>query len=125
MLLYILFVKSNIRNGDVRWIPWVRFELECSGPVSARQASGAAVFLFSSAGKLSNFIPNLNNLSLSSLRDFKDDNGDAMCWKGVTHVVAYRIFVIAYVICIGPFVFFNAQKTTLLQIISSALRHTC
>ncbi|XP_063681472.1 transmembrane protein 104-like isoform X2 [Bolinopsis microptera] len=62
--------------------------------------------------------------NVSCIPDLRDEHNVTLCWNGVSHDAAYRIFVLIYVLCIGPFVFFNAQKTTLLQIFSSILRHT-
>ncbi|KAL5254110.1 hypothetical protein ACHWQZ_G013764 [Mnemiopsis leidyi] len=62
--------------------------------------------------------------NVSCIANLHDENNVTLCWHGVSHDTAYKIFVLVYVLCIGPFVFFNAQKTTLLQICSSILRHT-
>uniref|UniRef100_UPI00358F6CC6 transmembrane protein 104 isoform X2 n=1 Tax=Myxine glutinosa TaxID=7769 RepID=UPI00358F6CC6 len=44
------------------------------------------------------------------------------CWDRVTRGQAYRIFLGVFVFLLGPFAFFNVQKTKYLQILTSALR---
>ncbi|EDV28377.1 uncharacterized protein TRIADDRAFT_21298 [Trichoplax adhaerens] len=49
-------------------------------------------------------------------------NTSLPCWGNFTVGGAYRIFVAAFTICLGPFVFFNVQKTKYLQVTTSILR---
>ncbi|XP_011873590.1 PREDICTED: transmembrane protein 104 homolog isoform X3 [Vollenhovia emeryi] len=46
------------------------------------------------------------------------------CWEGSTfnRLDAYRIFVTMFVVSLGPFVFFNVQKTKYLQLVTSIMR---
>ncbi|KAG7189433.1 hypothetical protein KM043_017135 [Ampulex compressa] len=46
------------------------------------------------------------------------------CWEGsnLNRLDAYRIFLTFFVLCLGPFVFFNIQKTKYLQLLTSAMR---
>ncbi|KAG8221892.1 hypothetical protein J437_LFUL006710 [Ladona fulva] len=48
----------------------------------------------------------------------------ALCWEGLqfTRKDAYRIFLGVFLTVIGPFAFFNVQKTKYLQILSSLMR---
>lgn len=62
-------------------------------------------------------------VNVTCYRDLEVD-GVRYCWKGVSHDLAYKLYVLIYVLAIGSFVFFDAQKTTALQIFSSILRHT-
>ncbi|KYQ57143.1 hypothetical protein ALC60_03949 [Trachymyrmex zeteki] len=47
-----------------------------------------------------------------------------LCWEGstFTRLVAYRIFLTMFVLLLGPFVFFNVQKTKHLQLLTSVMR---
>uniref|UniRef100_A0A8C4RAG4 Uncharacterized protein n=1 Tax=Eptatretus burgeri TaxID=7764 RepID=A0A8C4RAG4_EPTBU len=65
---------------------------------------------FVACGKLS-----CNNISTT----FQDSD---FCWDRVTRGQAYRIFLGVFVFLLGPFAFFNVQKTKYLQIVTSALR---
>lgn len=49
---------------------------------------------------------------------------DTPCWSGyqLSRISAYRIFVCIFVLLLGPFAFFNLQKTKFLQILTSAMR---
>ncbi|XP_063977424.1 transmembrane protein 104 homolog isoform X1 [Diachasmimorpha longicaudata] len=49
---------------------------------------------------------------------------DVLCWEGstVNRLVAYRIFLTIFIIALGPFVFFNVQKTKYLQVMTSMMR---
>ncbi|XP_071813718.1 transmembrane protein 104-like isoform X2 [Apostichopus japonicus] len=51
-------------------------------------------------------------------------SGDDLCWKHlqITHNDAYRCYLTVFVILVGPFVFFNMQKTKYLQVATSILR---
>ncbi|XP_046586386.1 hydroxyacylglutathione hydrolase, mitochondrial isoform X1 [Neodiprion lecontei] len=46
------------------------------------------------------------------------------CWEGVetNRLNAYRIFLTIFVAVLGPFVFFNVQKTKYLQLLTSVMR---
>ncbi|KAG8041373.1 hypothetical protein G9C98_002361 [Cotesia typhae] len=46
------------------------------------------------------------------------------CWKGssVTRFDAYQIFLTTFILMLGPFVFFNVQKTKYLQVLTSVMR---
>ncbi|KAH9520094.1 hypothetical protein Btru_059950 [Bulinus truncatus] len=49
------------------------------------------------------------------------------CWPGSEHISrmdAYRIFVACFIFLLGPFTFFNVQKTKYLQIMTSLARWT-
>lgn len=47
-----------------------------------------------------------------------------ICWDGLApnRQDAYRIFLTVFVLLLGPFVFFNIQKTKYLQLLTSAMR---
>ncbi|XP_005998325.1 transmembrane protein 104 [Latimeria chalumnae] len=49
-------------------------------------------------------------------------NDTDQCWGPVKRIDAYRIFLTAFSLLLGPFVFFNAQKTKYLQIMTSVMR---
>ncbi|KAM6957430.1 transmembrane protein 104 [Aplochiton taeniatus] len=44
------------------------------------------------------------------------------CWGPVTRKDAYRVFLSIFTLFMGPFTFFNAQKTKYLQILTSLMR---
>ncbi|XP_032677461.1 transmembrane protein 104 homolog isoform X1 [Odontomachus brunneus] len=46
------------------------------------------------------------------------------CWEGpmLNRLDAYRIFLTIFVLTLGPFVFFNVQKTKYLQVLTSMMR---
>ncbi|XP_067935560.1 transmembrane protein 104-like [Watersipora subatra] len=47
------------------------------------------------------------------------------CFPGVTSIsrmTAYRLCVVLFALCLGPFTFFNVQKTTALQLLTTFLR---
>ncbi|XP_071106708.1 transmembrane protein 104-like [Haliotis cracherodii] len=46
------------------------------------------------------------------------------CWtsSSLTRMDAYRIFVACFILALGPFVFFNVQKTKILQVITGSAR---
>ncbi|XP_043941096.1 transmembrane protein 104 [Protopterus annectens] len=44
------------------------------------------------------------------------------CWGSLKRIDAYRIFLTIFILFLGPFTFFNAQKTKYLQIITSLMR---
>ncbi|XP_071640454.1 transmembrane protein 104 homolog isoform X3 [Temnothorax longispinosus] len=47
-----------------------------------------------------------------------------LCWEGpaFNRLDAYRIFLTMFVLLLGPFVFFNVQKTKYLQLLTSVMR---
>ncbi|XP_015182465.1 PREDICTED: transmembrane protein 104 homolog [Polistes dominula] len=47
-----------------------------------------------------------------------------VCWEGSTldRLSAYRMFLTTFIFMLGPFVFFNIQKTKYLQLLTSAMR---
>jgi amino acid permease len=51
---------------------------------------------------------------------------DDPCWPSasINRMNAYRIFVAAFILLLGPFTFFNVQKTKYLQILTSLARWT-
>ncbi|GAB1600663.1 transmembrane protein 104-like [Argonauta hians] len=51
-------------------------------------------------------------------------NDDDACWPGsdISRKNAYRIFIVAFALVLGPFTFFNVQKTGALQIFTSVFR---
>ena len=51
-----------------------------------------------------------------------DRPDDELCMGSVTSKNAYYIFLLAFAVLLGPFCFTNAQKTTLLQVVTSVLR---
>ncbi|KAI4896791.1 hypothetical protein NFI96_026694 [Prochilodus magdalenae] len=44
------------------------------------------------------------------------------CWGPVSRKDAYRVFLAVFTLLLGPFTFFNAQKTKYLQILTSLMR---
>ncbi|XP_075033990.1 transmembrane protein 104 [Mixophyes fleayi] len=44
------------------------------------------------------------------------------CWGNIRRIDAYRIYVAIFVLLLGPFTFFNVQKTKYLQILTSLMR---
>lgn len=48
----------------------------------------------------------------------------AVCWEGLYYnrMDAYRMFLTAFIIILGPFVFFDVQKTKYLQLLTSGMR---
>lgn len=49
-------------------------------------------------------------------------NDTDACWGSVTRKDAYRVFLSVFTVLLGPFTFFNAQKTKYLQILTSLMR---
>uniref|UniRef100_A0A131YYK4 Amino acid transporter n=1 Tax=Rhipicephalus appendiculatus TaxID=34631 RepID=A0A131YYK4_RHIAP len=51
-------------------------------------------------------------------------SNDLPCWKNysITRANAYRIFLLAFLCLVGPFTFFNVQKTKYLQIFTTLMR---
>ncbi|KAF6737293.1 Transmembrane protein 104, partial [Oryzias melastigma] len=49
-------------------------------------------------------------------------NDTDACWGPVTRGDAYRVFLSVFTLLLGPFTFFNAQKTKYLQILTSLMR---
>uniref|UniRef100_A0A2R5L8M9 Putative amino acid transporter n=1 Tax=Ornithodoros turicata TaxID=34597 RepID=A0A2R5L8M9_9ACAR len=62
-------------------------------------------------------VPNVTNGSAK-------DMGDLQCWSGaeVSRTDAYRIYVLAFLCLLGPFTFFNMQKTKYLQLFTTLMR---
>lgn len=44
------------------------------------------------------------------------------CWNSVTEMNVYRVFLAIFAVTLGPFTFFNVQKTKYLQIFTSFMR---
>ncbi|XP_038597924.1 transmembrane protein 104 [Tachyglossus aculeatus] len=61
------------------------------------------------------------NRSLS-VEDGKQHNDTDQCWGPVRRIDAYRIYLAAFTLLLGPFTFFNVQKTKYLQIVTSLMR---
>ncbi|XP_072098395.1 transmembrane protein 104 isoform X2 [Mobula birostris] len=61
------------------------------------------------------------NLSCSAVSKVKPNDTDP-CWGSIKRIDAYRIFLTAFSLLLGPFTFFNVQKTKYLQIITSLMR---
>ncbi|KAJ8254493.1 hypothetical protein COCON_G00211050 [Conger conger] len=49
-------------------------------------------------------------------------NDTDLCWGSVKRKDAYRVFLTIFTLLLGPFTFFNAQKTKYLQILTSVMR---
>ncbi|XP_052392463.1 transmembrane protein 104 [Carassius gibelio] len=49
-------------------------------------------------------------------------NDTDSCWGPVSRKDAYRVFLATFTLLLGPFTFFNAQKTKYLQILTSLMR---
>lgn len=49
-------------------------------------------------------------------------NDTESCWGPVRRIDAYRVFLGIFTLLMGPFTFFNAQKTKYLQILTSVMR---
>ncbi|XP_029456459.1 LOW QUALITY PROTEIN: transmembrane protein 104 [Rhinatrema bivittatum] len=58
----------------------------------------------------------------SSTGVFEVKNDTDQCWGPVRRIDAYRIYLVAFTILLGPFTFFNVQKTKYLQILTSLMR---
>ncbi|XP_011404700.1 PREDICTED: transmembrane protein 104-like isoform X2 [Amphimedon queenslandica] len=64
-------------------------------------------------------------------RDYETENGtDAYsdtysdaCFPGLNKIEIYYIFLLVFILCIGPFTFFNMSKTKLMQITTTILRY--
>nr|XP_006635158.1 PREDICTED: transmembrane protein 104 isoform X2 [Lepisosteus oculatus] len=61
------------------------------------------------------------NHSCSAGSSVKYNDTDA-CWGPVKRKDAYRVFLTIFTLLLGPFTFFNAQKTKYLQIMTSLMR---
>ncbi|XP_072882810.1 transmembrane protein 104 isoform X1 [Hemitrygon akajei] len=61
------------------------------------------------------------NMSCSAVSKVKPNDTDP-CWGSIKRIDAYRIFLTAFSLLLGPFTFFNVQKTKYLQIITSLMR---
>ncbi|XP_048347754.1 transmembrane protein 104 isoform X1 [Sphaerodactylus townsendi] len=57
-----------------------------------------------------------------SVEDGSKYNDTAKCWGPIRWIDAYRIYLAAFTLLLGPFTFFNVQKTKYLQIMTSLLR---
>lgn len=44
------------------------------------------------------------------------------CWGSITEINVYRVFLAIFTLTLGPFAFFNVQKTKYLQIFTSVMR---
>ncbi|XP_078510601.1 transmembrane protein 104 [Lissotriton helveticus] len=49
-------------------------------------------------------------------------NDTEQCWGPIRRIDAYRIYLISFTLLLGPFTFFNVQKTKYLQIMTSLMR---
>ncbi|XP_044309619.1 transmembrane protein 104 isoform X1 [Varanus komodoensis] len=49
-------------------------------------------------------------------------NDTDRCWGQIRRIDAYRIYLAAFTLLLGPFTFFNVQKTKYLQIMTSLMR---
>ncbi|XP_046875279.1 transmembrane protein 104 [Hypomesus transpacificus] len=49
-------------------------------------------------------------------------NDTDVCWGSISRLNAYRVFLSVFTVMMGPFTFFNAQKTKYLQILTSLMR---
>ncbi|XP_020661929.3 transmembrane protein 104 isoform X1 [Pogona vitticeps] len=57
-----------------------------------------------------------------SVEDSMKYNDTEQCWGRIRRIDAYRIYLAAFTVLLGPFTFFNVQKTKYLQIITSMMR---
>ncbi|CAI9599085.1 unnamed protein product [Staurois parvus] len=49
-------------------------------------------------------------------------NDTQACWGKINRINAYRIYLAVFTLLLGPFTFFNVQKTKYLQILTSLMR---
>ncbi|OXB76986.1 UNVERIFIED_CONTAM: hypothetical protein H355_014808 [Colinus virginianus] len=49
-------------------------------------------------------------------------NDTDKCWGPIRRIDAYRLYLAAFTLLLGPFTFFNVQKTKYLQIVTSLMR---
>lgn len=68
------------------------------------------------------FIYSLKNSSFINVTDDKME--DELCWPDhtMTRWDVYRLSLVAFVMLIGPFTFFNVQKTKYIQLCTILLR---
>ncbi|XP_074967085.1 transmembrane protein 104 isoform X1 [Phalacrocorax aristotelis] len=57
-----------------------------------------------------------------SVGDGTKYNDTDKCWGPIRRIDAYRLYLAAFTLLLGPFTFFNVQKTKYLQIITSLMR---
>ncbi|XP_060620711.2 transmembrane protein 104 isoform X1 [Anolis sagrei] len=57
-----------------------------------------------------------------SVEDSTKYNDTDKCWGRIRRIDAYRIYLAAFTLLLGPFTFFNVQKTKYLQIMTSLMR---
>ncbi|KAM6473340.1 transmembrane protein 104 [Liasis olivaceus] len=57
-----------------------------------------------------------------SVEDGAKYNDTDKCWGPIRRIDAYRIYLAVFTLLLGPFTFFNVQKTKYLQIITSLMR---
>ncbi|XP_042305900.1 transmembrane protein 104 isoform X2 [Sceloporus undulatus] len=57
-----------------------------------------------------------------SVEDSIKYNDTDKCWGRIRRIDAYRIYLAAFTLLLGPFTFFNVQKTKYLQIMTSMMR---
>ncbi|XP_062976320.1 transmembrane protein 104 [Elgaria multicarinata webbii] len=57
-----------------------------------------------------------------SVEDGTKYNDTEKCWGQIRRIDAYRIYLAAFTLLLGPFTFFNVQKTKYLQIMTSLMR---
>ncbi|NXN13825.1 TM104 protein, partial [Indicator maculatus] len=57
-----------------------------------------------------------------SVGDGTKYNDTDKCWGPIRRIDAYRLYLAAFTLLLGPFTFFNVQKTKYLQIVTSLMR---
>lgn len=57
-----------------------------------------------------------------SVGDGTKYNDTDKCWGPIRRIDAYRLYLAAFTLLLGPFTFFNVQKTKYLQIMTSLMR---
>ncbi|XP_070596069.1 transmembrane protein 104 [Erythrolamprus reginae] len=57
-----------------------------------------------------------------SMEDGAKYNDTDKCWGPIRRIDAYRIYLAVFILLLGPFTFFNVQKTKYLQIMTSLMR---
>ncbi|NWY24580.1 TM104 protein, partial [Pheucticus melanocephalus] len=57
-----------------------------------------------------------------SVGDSTKYNDTDKCWGPIRRIDAYRLYLAAFTLLLGPFTFFNVQKTKYLQIMTSLMR---
>uniref|UniRef100_F7D8Q9 Transmembrane protein 104 n=1 Tax=Ornithorhynchus anatinus TaxID=9258 RepID=F7D8Q9_ORNAN len=61
-------------------------------------------------------------MQVTCMEDGRQHNDTDQCWGPVRRIDAYRIYLAAFTLLLGPFTFFNVQKTKYLQIVTSLMR---